>query len=88
MAEKMFAIKPERCSASNRNAVRDHRNAVWLPFGILFGFAGIHIRNSIVDEVREKEAGPVSIQGLGNGHTTPSKCVQASVFLALAALRK
>jgi hypothetical protein len=38
---KVFAIRPEWCSASNRNAVRDHRNAVRDQIGMVFGIARI-----------------------------------------------
>jgi hypothetical protein len=44
---KVFAIKPEWCSASNRNSVRDHRNAVRDQTGTLFGIARIPQPNGI-----------------------------------------
>jgi pimeloyl-ACP methyl ester carboxylesterase len=44
---KVFAIKPEWCSASNRNSVRDHRNAVRDQTGTLFGIARIPQRSLV-----------------------------------------
>ncbi|HEV2223745.1 MAG TPA: hypothetical protein VGR84_12160, partial [Candidatus Acidoferrales bacterium] len=58
----VFGIKPECCSASNRNSVRDHRNAVRDQTGTVFGIARIpqffHLNNVTplsLDRARTKQ---------------------------------